>query len=265
MTSGGAWRHLTARLDALATAGRTLDLWLRDDDAIEPTPALDRLLDFGARHQIPLLLAVVPAGAGQPLAGLLRGLETVRVAQHGFDHANHAPAGTKSRELGPDRPVETILAALREGAGKLRTLFDPAPLPMLVPPWNRIDPALLPALPGLGFRALSAFGAEPVMPDGLVALNTHVDIIDWRGSRGGYPADRLVAMLCAEIDRRAHTGWPLAPLGILTHHLVHDAAAWRFLDQLAACLAGHSAARWVDACAGMSAASCRSAPSPAPG
>jgi len=35
------------------------------------------------------------------------------------------------------------------------------------------------------------------------------------------------------------------PIGLLTHHLVHDDTAWRFLDQLFAITADHSGCRWA--------------------
>ena len=48
------WRK---RLDQLAAEGRTLTLWLRDDDAVDATPALDRLLTLCARYSVPPTLA----------------------------------------------------------------------------------------------------------------------------------------------------------------------------------------------------------------
>ena len=54
------WKPLAEELDRWNAAGRRLALWLRDDDAVAPSPALDRLSrlaeDFGA----PVLLAVIP-------------------------------------------------------------------------------------------------------------------------------------------------------------------------------------------------------------
>ena len=64
-------------------------------------------------------------------------------------------------------------------------------------------------------------------------INTQVDVIDWRGSRGfvgeGAALGRLVAHLAA---RRTSVVNAESPTGILTHHLVHDTATWRFLENL---------------------------------
>ena len=53
------FRPLTDEFDRWADQGLTATLWWRDDDAIAPTPALDRLLD--AAGPVPLTLAVIPA------------------------------------------------------------------------------------------------------------------------------------------------------------------------------------------------------------
>ena len=50
--------------------GLVLPIWWRDDDATEPTPALDRLLGLAASLGAPLHLAVVPEPAGLTLMGL---------------------------------------------------------------------------------------------------------------------------------------------------------------------------------------------------
>lgn len=252
------------RLDALA---RALDarknpavFWLRDDDAVEPTPALERLLGLG----MPTTLAVIPAstgaalgvhlagraipgdapptpfgagdaGGGRPPNAPLSATAGVSVAVHGWAHTNHAPAGQKSQELGAHRPLTQVLAELADGLSRLRALHGPRLVPLLVPPWNRIAPGVVAGLPDLGFRALSVFGAN--RPGPLPEVNTQVDLIDWRGTRGGRPP----ALLEAEIIAAMAEG----PVGILAHHLVHDAAAWNFLGALVTLTAAHPGARWV--------------------
>jgi hypothetical protein len=180
-------------------------------------------------------LAVIPAGTGEALAARLERAVGVSVAVHGWAHANHAPAGEKSQELGAHRPVGVVLEELAEGFARLKTLHTARFVPVLVPPWNRIAPQVAEGLPGLGFRALSVFGPE--RPGPLPMVNTHVDVIDWRGSRGGRPE----AQLAAEIVARMEAG----PVGLLTHHLVHDAAVWAFLARLYATTRGHPGCRWV--------------------
>lgn len=230
---------LQRALDGFAEAGKSARFWLRDDDAVEPTAALDRLLALGADHDVPLTLAVIPQFTGTALAGRLQGL-TVEVALHGWSHANHAPPGAKSCELGSDRAAPAVLAELAAGLAHLRDLHGDRVVPVLVPPWNRIDPALIRFLPALGFRGLSVFGPEKGDPPPL-RLNVHVDLIDWRGARGGRDTDALVADLVRRLAVVRETG---APIGYMTHHLVHDPAAWEFTEQLFAITAAHPGARW---------------------
>jgi hypothetical protein len=113
-----------------------------------------------------------------------------------------------------------------------------------VPPWNRIAPAVADLLPGLGFEALSTFGDRRVSGNpGLIEVNATLDIIDWRGGRGGRPLHWLAceaAHLLGKERARLHP----RPLGILAHHLQHDAAAWEGLHGLMRSVTNHPAATW---------------------
>lgn len=225
---------LRRALDARAAEGRPVALWLRDDDAVEPTPALDRLFDL-ARAGVPATVAAIPAGTGTALAEAVAGVAGVEVVQHGWSHANHARAEEKRQELGAHRPIGAVMDDLARGFAQLAALHGPRFVPVMVPPWNRIAPQVAAALPDAGFRALSVYG--PAKPGPLPQINTHVDLIDWHGTRGG----RDQALLEAEIVAAMAQG----PVGILTHHLVHDAAAWTFLDRLVAVTSVHPGCRWV--------------------
>lgn len=229
------------QLDAYATDGRTVQLWLRDDDAIEPTAALSHLLNLSKRWNAPLTIAAIPAHATTALAELVEQLPLISVAVHGWDHANHAPASEKKQELGLHRGEDVVLGRLAEGLERISGLFGDRAVPLLVPPWNRIAQPLLRHLTSLGYEALSVFGPERV--DAPVRLvNTHVDIIDWKGNRGGRPIDTLYAEAATHLQ--CNEG-PQVNLGVLTHHLVHDAAAWAFLDDLFTVTRAHPACRWV--------------------
>jgi len=236
---------LLLELDHWHTAGRTASFWLRDDDAIQPTPALDRLLDLGKRHTVPLTLAVIPADTGPELAKRLENAGQIEVAVHGWAHTNYAPQGQKSRELGPDRPADAVLGDLSKGMIKLQKLYEARFIPLLVPPWNRLDASLVPHLSALGFLGVSVFGPEPPNPP-LPTLNTHVDLIDWHGNRGGRPGTVLVAEMVVRLRQMAVSG---GALGLLTHHLVHDDPAWAFLDAVMAATSAHPSCRWQAASA----------------
>lgn len=222
-----AWDPLRQELARWAQAGRKPVFWLRDDDAVEPTPALDRILSLTERFRVPLLLASIPAHATQALAERLKSEDRVTVGVHGWSHDNHAPTNQKKQELGSHRPDSAVLDDLRRGLIRIRRLFGKRAVPVLVPPWNRIDPALLPALPSLGFRALSVYG--PPKPAPLVMINSTVDIMDWHGARGCLPTQVLIELIVAQL-RAAFIG--NEAIGVLTHHLVHDDAAWVFLEHL---------------------------------
>ena len=231
-----------AELDRWNSAGARPTLWLRDDDAVEPTPALDQLIDVCDRTSVPVLLAVVPEGAGEPLARRIEAAPLVTPCQHGVAHRNHAPAGARARELGA-RPLAATVADLIEAREKLFGLFGARLAPVLVPPWNRIDEEVVAALPGVGFVALSTFGFTPLAPTpGLREINTHVDIIDWKRGRVGRSIEH-VALQLAEALSRARLGG--LPVGVLTHHLAHDAQAWRVLETVLERLASTPLVRWA--------------------
>jgi hypothetical protein len=65
---------------------------------------------------------------------------------------------------------------------------------------------------------------------GLAQINTHVDLIDWRGGRGFVGVEAaLGALIAALVIARTQSG---EPVGLLSHHLAMDEAAWDFLDLL---------------------------------
>jgi len=235
------WQPLSDVLRRMGEAGRSVRLWLRDDDAVEPTPALERLLDLTHQASVPLSLAVIPAFTGAALADRLRMEPHAAVTVHGWSHENHAADHGKKRELGPDRPNAVVLGELRNGFDKLHALYPTRLDPVLVPPWNRINAALLTELAPLGFRAVSVYGAaDPESP--IKLINTHIDIMDWLGTRGGRPHADLVNLLVAELETRLVGSEE--PIGLLTHHLVHDEVCWDFMAKLFAVTAESSAVRW---------------------
>lgn len=231
-----AVQALTEALDRRLASGRTVGFWLRDDDASRPGPQLDRLLDITRQWQIPLTLAVIPAHAGDALARQLQALAWVTIAVHGWNHDNHAPEEEKKQELGDHRDPQIVLAQLKQGLVHLQQLHGEQCKPLLVPPWNRLSSTLPAALPALGFRAISGFAEQQF--EALPTINTHVDIIDWRGHRGGRQAMQLLSETAALIDAEQSL------IGVLTHHQVHDNVAWAFLQQLFSLTATHPAARW---------------------
>ncbi len=231
-----SWAAIGQELARWRDAGREAVLWWRDDDAADVTPALDRLLDLQRDHEVPLALAIVPASATAALAARLGAVPGLDLLQHGYAHTNHAPAGDKKEELGTQRPSMVVLGELGTGWMALERLFGRRALPVLVPPWNRIAPGLVPALPEIGYRGLSTFGirrrVSPV--SGLVQVNTHLDLIDWKARRFA-GSDAMLAAFAAALSAARDTG---EPIGLLSHHLAMDEAAWSFLQSFWAAVKG---------------------------
>lgn len=234
------WNPAREALDRAHAEGRTIRVWLRDDDCVAVTPALERLAALCGGAGLPILLAAIPAGAAPELAPWIAAHPAVTPCQHGYAHADHARPGERARELG-GRPVGTVLAELARGRARLADLFGPALSGILVPPWNRLDAELIPHLRGAGYAALSAFGPTPV-DSPLPRLDADLDIIDWRRGRIGRPPDELARKLAGTIAGQDR-------LGILTHHLAQDDAAWAGLAFLLEGLAPHPAVRFTDAAA----------------
>ncbi|HMA14767.1 MAG TPA: polysaccharide deacetylase family protein [Kiloniellaceae bacterium] len=245
--AAGAWRALEAELAAWHAAGRVAGFWWRDDDAVAPSAALDRLLDLAAGHRADVALAVIPARAEPALArSLAEHPARTAVLQHGYAHLDHAPAGAKKCELVAPEARPAILEELARGRDRLEALLGERLLPVMVPPWNRIDAALLRRLPALGFAALSTYKARPCAAPapGLLQVNCHLDILQWRPERCFVGTDAALALLTGHLAaKRSAAAEDEEPTGILTHHQVHDADAWDFFEALLSFLGGHEAAR----------------------
>lgn len=242
------WRELDEELDAWASAGRRASLWWRDDDAVESTPALERLLGLSDRFALPLTLAVIPERLSSTLVRRLAAASAVTPVQHGFAHRNHAAPGAKKIELGTERPLAAVLEELARGWSLLEGALAGHMEPVLVPPWNRIAPEVAAALPGLGYRGLSVHGprSAALAAPGLWQVNTHADIMRWSAPRGFLGEAAALGVLRGHLASR-RLGQPRAvdpdePTGILTHHLAHDEAAWDFLEHLLERLAKHPGA-----------------------
>jgi len=241
------WGDLERELDGWAQAGQAATLWWRDDDAVTSTPELQRLLEIAG--PLPLSLAVVPAQADATLAGALRATDHVVALQHGFAHANQAVPPNKKAEFGGGRDPAQAARELQAGSRRLRQLLGERALPVLVPPWNRIDLILVGRLAELGIRGLSTYGPRAAAATaGVVVVNTHVDIIDWHGARRFLGLDRCLQLAIGHLAaRRQGRVDPNEPTGLLTHHLVHDAEAWSFLAAFSQRTASHAAVRWMGA------------------
>jgi hypothetical protein len=243
------WPDLVDELDRWQEAGRTATLWWRDDDAVEPSAALDRLISLSPG--IPIALAVIPSLAQPGLARCLARLQgpRVRVLQHGWRHLNHAGDGKKS-EFCSGRPAREVSIELAAGRTQLIQLFGTLALPVVVPPWNRLDACFLPVLADRGIRAISRATPRRFLrpAPGLIEVNVHIDLVAWRGGRRFIGEGAALEVLIRHLQaRRLGAACAQEPTGILSHHLIQDAATDAFLRRLFMLTEAHAAARWLDA------------------
>ncbi len=236
-----AWRELEDELRAWRDRGATATLWWRDDDAASPNAALSQLLNLEKTSGVPLALAVIPELAqGEAIAGARH------VIMHGCDHRNRAAAGEKKTEFPAPESDAQAIRRLASARARLAGLAGQRFIPVLAPPWNRLRESLVERLPEAAIRGLSRYGARSRSGGAVREVNTHVDIIAWRGARGFVGEEAALALLVQHLAaRRRGSADAAEPTGILTHHAQHDSGAWRFLERLFDETRRHGA-RWAD-------------------
>jgi hypothetical protein len=242
------WSELESEIGRWRDSGRAVEFWWRDDDAARPNRALERLLALAEKSGVPLALAVIPVQADPALFAMLP--SGAEVLQHGSDHSNRAAPGEKKTEYPRREPTEAALERLAEGRQRLAQLAGGLLLDVLAPPWNRIPPGVVERLATCGIRGLSRYGARRsvLAAPGVMEINTHVDIVDWKGGRAFIGAEQALLQatrhLAARREGRADaaeaTGW-------LTHHACHDENAWAFLAELFERFPPEQGARWRSA------------------
>ena len=229
------WQPLQEELAIWQAEARTLPLWWRDDDAVADTPALRQLSQSAAHAGLPVHIAVIPVYVEQSLVARVAADPTLVPVVHGWAHRSHAVAFDKNAEFGAHRPLGLMAEEAARGLDRLTSLFGARVAPIFVPPWNRVDPRLLPDLQRAGFHVVSTFKPRKTRSPvpGLLQVNTHIDPIDWHGSRGLMEGDVLIAKIVRLLqDRRSGRRDAEEPLGLITHHLDHDPAIWAFCEGL---------------------------------
>jgi hypothetical protein len=244
------WAEIRGELDRWSAKNRTALFWWRDDDATDANAKLKAMLALAESFATPIALSAIPAKATARLANLVAKSNVAEVLVHGLRHENHAAADRTKRELGGDMSLDSVLLDAATGLRLARARFGARCLPVLVPPWNRITARAVPHLPKLGFRGLSTWKPriEKFPAPGLLQINAHLDLIDWRHGRT-LKSERVVAgLLLRKLRwRRAKLVRMEEPLGLLTHHAYWSASKERLLADLLSTLVAHPAVRFVKA------------------
>jgi len=251
MVSTGAimdpWQTLNTELDAWADNGKIADLWWRDDDAVDVGSKLDKLISV--TETTGLLLAVIPAHAKAELATALNAVSHVKAAQHGYAHINHAERGKGlgAWELGLHRGEKIVLEELDLGRSRLETLFEDNFIPVIVPPWNHMDSALLAPIAARGYSGVSGFGPREtcVQSRDFTIINSHCDPIRWKTGAKFKGDTKTINQLVEHLhSRRTGIVDATEPTGYLTHHIDMSDDSWAFSEKLVQHINHHPAARW---------------------
>lgn len=218
------WFALGRELHRWRKAGRRPRFWWRDDDARKATPQLRRLLLHAMRAGLPVSLAVIPEGAQTQLSDVLDPYPGVTVLQHGCRHVNQG--GDPPSEFSATAPPEEVAVRLREGRAALAGFRRS--LPVYVPPWNTLTGNVEAALALSGHEGVS--GWRGAWRAG--RLDVHVDLLRWKPEPRFAGKDHVLTRIVSQLKARRLAGRWDEPIGLLTHHLDHDEAAWSFLDEL---------------------------------
>lgn len=240
---------LVAELELCRADGTALALWWRNDDVTVLNDDLERLLLIPQDLDITIDLAVIPAKAESALARELTASRTCDVMQHGLWHLNHSPQGCPKSEFGAVRDQVCRLEELAYGFEILSDLFGATLLPILAPPWNRIDDALIARLPGIGLQCLSRYSTK-VQPPGRsspLVLDVQIDLYDWDRSKS-LDLQQMMLVLAERIRQNRHlSDAGLLTIGVLTHHEMHDATFARDLEELIRFVLAFPEVSWASA------------------
>lgn len=180
---------------------------------------MDRLLALASGR--PLALAVIPDGNLPALAKRLVGEGHVTVGQHGVDHLDRRAPGQPPSEYVEPPNDDEFTASISAGR---RRLVEAGLHPVFyTPPWNAVEPGLETAVAAAGLPILSAGAAGPG------EWTAEVDVLRWKGGARFKGAGRTAAELAEALRARRLTFQWTRPVGLLTHHLDHDPATWRYL------------------------------------
>ncbi len=243
------WNDLAHELDLWGEAARTATFWWRDDDAGPDDGLLEGFLAQRKALDVPLALATVPEWLTDRSAAAMTDDPGCSVLQHGVAHADRTNGERRKMELCGEALESGLAAEIAGGRERLAAMTGARFQPVMVPPWNRIDPAVTACLPGTGLHGLSTLGPRARLTEsGLTYANVHIDIIDWKGDRRFAGEDHALTAARDHLrTRRLDEADAGEPTGLMTHHRVHDRDSCSFVDRFVAFVRDHPGARWFDA------------------
>lgn len=244
---------LELELKRWAEAGRTVDMWIRAELGRHPGQAgcARRLLSLSEAAGLPIAIAVVPQGFDGDLLARLQGAPAITVLQLGHANANREPDGERMAEYGPHRDLAEALSDLSSGRAALEALFGESFLPVLVPPFEFIDPVIAASLRAVGLTGLSLALQPRPLPaagPGVVWSNVHVSLSRvWeQGGETDFLANALELIHDQLVGRRLELVDAAEPLGLWIEDLgtdLHGAA----VGELISLLKRHGSVRWLTA------------------
>lgn len=244
---GDELRH---ELSEWERSNRIAKFWWRDDDAVSATSALHRLLALAEQIGTTVALAVIPERADESLANLV-GRGPCCVWQHGLRHhwEHEDPEGKYAQgEFGEGRELSRMMADAHHGQIALDRLFGQNTWQkVFVPPFHALSNCFKGLLPSLGYWGLSS-GLPLSPPIGTVKeVNAEIDVMNWP-ERAFHGAEAVEKMIVEQLQSRRQVSRSReSPIGLLTHHLVHDDETWDFIAELFRFLNDHDAAVLVPA------------------
>jgi hypothetical protein len=224
--------ELRPHLERFQAEGKTLTLFLRDDDVDEDEETLRHFLDISLSRHVPMNLAIIPGRLTDAAIQLLKDHKRfhptlVELHQHGWQHLNHEPEG-KKYEFGPSRSLHQQFEDIARGKALLEEIFGEKFSPVFTPPWNRCTEETFKVLDQLGFQGLSKEqGMQPVTGYHFQEISITLDLYRWKGGATMKLPAEIVQQLLAQIEKGG-------TIGLLLHHKVMAAQDFAFLDHLLA-------------------------------
>ncbi|MBR71921.1 MAG: hypothetical protein CMM30_03140 [Rhodospirillaceae bacterium] len=227
-----SWDDLIYEINSNIDIGLPVEFWWRNDGVYSKSNDLRQLSSLASNEGVPVAISVIPEKMRDDIVFHIKNFDNHFVIQHGYAHKNHAHISEQKNELSLNRPIKDSLKDLSIGFRNLSSEFECKFLPILVPPWNRLSTQIIPHLNSLGLMGLSCLGGRnfPNPVSNIFQTNTHIDLIDWKGTNRFIGTGAAIAFACKHLsDKRNGKADPFEPTGLLTHHMRMDFSSWAFI------------------------------------